>query len=243
MVITIEDYENARVHTVKVKNRKQFWARMFDIQQGLGLKNIADLVRKEIMGIFSTNNLTKKQTKNYKCYLQEITKDAKDDSRNKYVRSDLMEKIIKNCRGVEDCKKSTNKEEVEKQRQNFRFLFGFKENDLFITKEESVLNKIMKAFSREEIYLQFPALNYKIDAWFPEYKLVIEVDELGQNDRNDDKEKAGENSIKQKLQCEFIRINPDREEYDIIVEIGKIYNHVRNSVEEKVNNNYKENNA
>ena len=72
---------------------------------------------------------------------------------------------------------------------------------------------------------------------------MIEVDELGHNDRNDDKEKARENSIKQKLQCEFIRINPDREEYDIYVEIGKIYNHVRNSVEEKVNNNYKENNA
>ena len=123
---------------------------------------------------------------------------------------------------------------MENQRKNFRLLLGFKENDLFITKEESVLNKIMKVFSRERILLQYSVLDNKIDAWFPEYKLALEVDELGHSDRNDDKEKTKENSIKQKLQCAFIRINPDREDYDIFVEIDKIHNHMLKSVEEKV---------
>ena len=123
---------------------------------------------------------------------------------------------------------------MENQRKNFRLLLGFKENDLFITKEESVLNKIMKVFSRERILLQYSVLDYKIDAWFPEYKLALEVDELGHSDRNDDKEKTKENSIKQKLQCAFIRINPDREDYDIFVEIDKIHNQMLKSVEEKV---------
>ena len=154
-----------------------------------------------------------------------------DDYREKYVRSNLMEKIIKNCRGVKHCKDCTNKNEVEKQRQNFRLLLGFKENDLFITKEESVLNKII---SREEICLQFPVLNYKIDAYFPKYKLAIEIDELGHH-RDDDKEKVRENSPKQKLGCEFIRINPDSEDYDIFVETGKIHDQIADSTK-KTNN-------
>ena len=76
--------------------------------------------------------------------------------------------------------------------------------------------------------------NYKIDAWFPEYKLAIEIDELRHIDRNNDKEKSIENSIKQKLQREFIRINPDKEDYDVLIEIGKIYSHILESVKEEV---------
>ena len=78
--------------------------------------------------------------------------------------------------------------------------------------------------------------NYKIDAWFPEYKLAIEIDESGRSDRNDDKEKSIENSIKQKLQGEFIRINPDKEDYDVLIEIGKIYSHILESVKGEVKN-------
>ena len=100
MVITIEDYENSKVHTVQVKNNKQSWVRMFDVQQGLGLKNMSDLVRKEIMGIRGTNMLTTKQTRKYKRSLKEITKEPMDNSKYMYVRNDLVEKIIKNCRGV-----------------------------------------------------------------------------------------------------------------------------------------------
>ena len=78
--------------------------------------------------------------------------------------------------------------------------------------------------------------NYKIDAWFPEYKLAIEIDESGRSDRNDNKEKSIENSIKQKLQGEFIRINPDKEDYDVLIEIGKIYSHILESVKGEVKN-------
>ena len=49
-----------------------------------------------------------------------------------------MEKIIKNCRGVKKF-----------GRKYFRTILGFNENDLFITKEASVLNKIMEVFSME----------------------------------------------------------------------------------------------
>ena len=100
VVITIENCTNARVPTINVGNRKLFWIRMIDIQNGLGLKNMSDLVRKEIQGNYKTNNPTEKQVKEYKRSLQEITKDSMDDSKFKYVHNDPMEKIVKNCRGV-----------------------------------------------------------------------------------------------------------------------------------------------
>ena len=71
-----------------------------------------------------------------------------------------MEKIINNCRGV----KKSNRNNTN--RKNFRILLGFKENDIFITRETSVLNKIMKVFSMERILLQYDVLSYQIDAYF-----------------------------------------------------------------------------
>ena len=125
-VITVEKCKNAKVNTVKVGNKELFWIRMIDIQNGLGLKNMSDLVRKEIHGIFSTDKPMSKQIKEYKRSLQELTKCPMDDSEIKYVCSDLIERIVKTCRGVKKCKDDTDRKEKEKQRENFRILLGFK---------------------------------------------------------------------------------------------------------------------
>ena len=45
VVITVEAYENARVHTITVKHKDFFWVKMKDIQDRLGMKNISDLLR------------------------------------------------------------------------------------------------------------------------------------------------------------------------------------------------------
>ena len=150
VVITIENCTNAKVHTIKVRNRKLFWIRMIDIQNGLGLKTMSDLVRKEIHGIFNTNNPTKSQVKNHKRSLQEITKDSVDDSKIKYAHSDPMEKIIKNCRGVKECKNGINRKK-KKNKENFRILLDIKENDIFLAKEHSVLKSIMDVFEGENM--------------------------------------------------------------------------------------------
>ena len=52
-----------------------------------------------------------------------------------------------------------------------------------MTQEQSVLSKMKIMFSTEEILLQRNVLGYKIDAYFPKYNLVIEIDELGHKDR------------------------------------------------------------
>ena len=100
-------------------------------------------------------------------------------------------------------------------------------------KEESVTIKIIKVFSNEKILLQHSVLNYQIDLYFSEHKLAIEVDEKGRTDRDEKKkENEREEKIKKELGCKFIRINPDAENYDIFVEIGKIEGYIARSNKE-----------
>ena len=57
-----------------------------------------------------------------------------------------MEKITKSCRGVKKWNDGINRIEKEKQRENFRATLGFKEKDIMLTKEQSVLKSLMDAF-------------------------------------------------------------------------------------------------
>ena len=66
---------------------------MLDVQKGLGMKNISDLIRKDIQRIYETNCPTKEQIKKYKRSEAELDKKNSYSSfLIKYVRSDLMEK-------------------------------------------------------------------------------------------------------------------------------------------------------
>ena len=102
VVITVQGYTNARVHTITVGNRELYWVKIIDVQNGLGIKSISDLVRKNIQGIYETKDPTEEHKRKYIKTEQETSKEPTDYSKIKYVRSDLMEKIIKNCRGVKN---------------------------------------------------------------------------------------------------------------------------------------------
>ena len=136
-----------------------------------------------------------------------------DDSKSKYVRSDLMEKIIKNCRWVKQCKNDIDREEKEKKREKFRNLLGFKENNMFLTKEQSVLKSIMEVFEGENMQTQY---SYKIDLYFHDYKLAIEIDEKGHKDRNINHEIERQKALEKELNCKLIRINLDEENFNIV---------------------------
>ena len=60
-----------------------------------------------------------------------------------------MEK--KNRRGVKGCNDGINKTEKENQRENFRTLLGFKENDIYESKIYSITKKIKKTFKNQII--------------------------------------------------------------------------------------------
>ena len=64
IVITVEAYKDAEVHTITVKNRNYFWVKMIDVQKKLGLKNLPCMVRNEICGRLKTTDLTEMQKNN-----------------------------------------------------------------------------------------------------------------------------------------------------------------------------------
>ena len=53
-LISVEGYNNAGVHTIQVKN--DIWVSMKDVGNGLGVKNISDLVLKEIYDKYEKKN-------------------------------------------------------------------------------------------------------------------------------------------------------------------------------------------
>ena len=52
------------------------------------------------------------------------------------------------------------------------------------TKEKTIINSIKDTFEGENMQTQYIVLGYRIDLYFHEYKLAIEVDELGHTNRN-----------------------------------------------------------
>ena len=59
---------------------------------------------------------------------------------------------------------------------NFKTKLGFGQHDPIMTQEQSILSKIVTLFAAEKIILQHNVLDYRTDAYFPKYKLAIEVD-------------------------------------------------------------------
>ena len=64
--------------------------------------------------------------------------------------------------------------------------------------------------------------------FFPCHKLGIEIDENGHLDRSEIKEQKREQTIK-KARINIIRINPDKENFDIDDEIGEIQDFIYES--------------
>ena len=103
--ISVKNYTDANVCTIEIGNKRLFWVKINNIQNGLGIKNMSDLVRKEIHGIFETRDPTKDRVKKYKRYEREL--DNNSNTTFVYIRCNLMSRIMKNCRGQE--KKSRKK--------------------------------------------------------------------------------------------------------------------------------------
>ena len=64
--------------------------------------------------------------------------------------------------------------------------------------------------------------------------LAVEIDEAGHQNRDINYEIQRQKAIEEELGCKFIRINPDKEDFDIFIEIGRIQNHIIKSNKEIV---------
>ena len=114
-LISAEGYENTNVDFLTIKTTSEIWVSMKDVISGMGVKNISDLVLKEIYGICETKNPTEKEVNEYKMTKRKINKKFTNLSKKElntknnkqaYVRNDVMTTIIKRCRGEKKRHKS-----------------------------------------------------------------------------------------------------------------------------------------
>ena len=103
---------------------------------------------------------------------------------------------------------------------------GVRIHGVINTKEQTVISAIKDAFEGENMQTQYSVLGYRINLSFHEYKLTIEVDELGHNDRNINDEIQRQQALERELNCVFIIINPDAIDFNIFKEINKIHRHI-----------------
>ena len=111
----------------------------------------------------------------------------------------------------------------------FRTRLGFKQYDVILTKQQSVLTRIMSSIEGENMQAQYNVLSDRIDLYFHDYKLAIEIDENGHSDRNIDYEIKRQKSIEQELGCKFIRFDSGKEEFDIFRAINEIFRNIKQS--------------
>ena len=169
-LISAEGYKNANVEFLTIKETSEIWVSMKDVRSGMGIKNISDLVLKEIYGICETKNPTKKQVNEYKMTKREIYKKFTNlsekelntkNNKKTYVKNDVMTTIIKRCRG-------------EKAR-GIRAIDGFR-NKLMISDSEilkcpefEVKSKIGKVFKNQNSLEEYSVKIHEIDLYFYEH--------------------------------------------------------------------------
>jgi very-short-patch-repair endonuclease len=92
--------------------------------------------------------------------------------------------------------------------------------------ELASIDRIRTAFSCIKSFHQFKCGPYRIDLYFPDYKLAVECDE---KDHRYKKQAIADNErqmyIEAKLGCSFIRYDPDERGFDIFKVIGQIFSH------------------
>ena len=75
---------------------------------------------------------------------------------------------------------------------------------------------------------------------FSKHRLVLEIDEKGHSDRNQNEENERQIKKEKRLDFEFHRINLDAESFDIFVEISKIQNYITTSTKHLTEKSAKE---
>ena len=161
----------------------EIWVKIRNVQNGLGVTNMSDLVLKEICGICETKNPTKEQVNEYKMTKSEIYEKFTNLSQEKlntkndkkaYVKNDVMTTVIKRCRG-------------EKTR-GIRAIDGFRKKlmipDSEIPKcpEFEVKSKIGKIFKNHNLLEEYSVRIYEVDPYFHEHyekKKKIQFDKNG----------------------------------------------------------------
>lgn len=167
--------------------------------------NVKWFIAKDICIILGVTNITstlqnikKDWTKRYKIKIKNGTGGIQNMI---LINLDAVKKILQNSRSI-------NKDKIlSSLKIDLDIIYDFKES--------SNLKIICASFKNLKQELQYQVNRYRIDLYFPEYKLAIEVDESGHKDRCPIYEKERQNYLEKYLGCTFIRFNPDEKNFNI----------------------------
>ena len=108
-----------------------------------------------------------------------------------------------------------------------------------VHEETSIVEKIIKIFTNENIVLNKKFNNKKKDVWFKNHNLIIEVDEGNHEHYDSDDEKERENMFK-KPNFKIFWCNPNDPNFDLFKFLGEINLHIsklhnKNAVDKAIN--------
>jgi very-short-patch-repair endonuclease len=88
--------------------------------------------------------------------------------------------------------------------------------------ETQILNPLINIYETQKPISNYKVDIYFIDLYFEKSKIAIECDEHGHNHISPETEKTREKYIKKKLNCKFIRFNPNNKNFNIFNLIKQI---------------------
>ena len=142
-----------------------------DIEIQLGHSNIYDIALKRIKKHCGnkTKNITKEEKQKFKAFFEGET--------DIFIIEKLTHDIIEGC-------KLPKAIELRKK-------LGYNLNDIMVQEETSIAEKIKKLFPHEDIVLNKKFNKRKLDIWFTNHNLIIEIDEGNHEhyDLDDEKKK------------------------------------------------------
>ena len=134
-------------------------------------------------------------------YRQELTPNTEYQRCRVFVRNDLVGQKIKSCR------KST------KRFLEFKKTLGL-DPDVVTCDEQDVIKILNDKFEGETIITQHSIKNKRLDAYMPEYKIGIEIDEYNQEYRNFNYEESRTKVI-ENHEVTLIKTNQDDPNFNI----------------------------
>ena len=104
-----------------------------------------------------------------------------------------------------------------------------------IVTEKTTLDSIKNASEGENIQTHYRVLGYEIDIYSHDYKLAVEIDGKAHQDWDLSCEIERQKALKKEYSCKFIRINPDKENFNIFKAQNEIFRQIKESNKESNN--------
>lgn len=183
------------------------WYRAKDVADVLGYKDTSQAIRKNV----------DEEDKATLSYLLPDKKCNKNLANSKYINMDGFRSLVVRSRMSESSVIANE-------------LGIVVHNHKYECKESESIGAIMKAFAGEKMNTQHTVLQYRIDLYFPDYNLAIECDENNHNDRNPAEERRRQRRITKKLKCQWLRFDPDSDDFSIFNVINQIFTIIKTNI-------------